>query len=304
MPDTGPKPSNAAAPISIGLVVRRSTRQLATEPFYVEFIAGMEEVLADHGLQVLMQVVETLEQELACYQRWAQLRAVRAVTLVDLIPADPRPALLDRLGLPAIVVGEPGPDIALAAVRSDGRAPIREAVHQLAALGHHRIARVTGLPALQHTQDRSRAFDEVVLALGAEGVQVEGDYSSASGADATRTLLDSDVPPTAIIFDNDVMAIAGLDVATAAGVDVPGALSIVAWDDSILCRMAATPLSAMSHDVHAVGILAAGSLLAVLDGHRPDDVWTPLPVFVPRASTGPVGSDSDPELSSAEMAAE
>ena len=40
-----------------------------------------------------------------------------------------------------------------------------------------------------------------------------------------------------MIYDNDVMAVAGTSVAHEMGVDVPRDLSIVAWDDSVLCEI-------------------------------------------------------------------
>jgi DNA-binding LacI/PurR family transcriptional regulator len=285
--------ANSTAANAIGLVLRRSARQLATEPFYVELIAGMEYVLLRRGLHVLMQVVdgagvrgtEGMDAEIASYHRWLASDAVRGVVLVDLVPDDPRPEILHRLGLPAVIVGEPGPDAPLASVRTDAYTAIREAVSRLAGLGHRRIARVTGLSELIHTRERTRGFYDATSALGVSPLQAEGDYSAESGASATQRLLEQPDAPTAIIYDNDVMALAGLDVARNRGIDVPHALSILAWDDSHLCRLANPPLSAMSHDVNAQGELAARLLLEVLDGHQPADAVTPEPVFLQRGST-------------------
>ena len=282
--------ANPTRPTAVGLVLRRSARQLATEPFYVELIAGMEQVLLRRGLHVLMQVVDGagaqgMEAEIASYHRWFSGDTIRGVVLVDLVPDDPRPEILHRLGLPAIIVGEPGPDAPLPSVRTDSYNAMREAVSGLAALGHRRIARVTGLTALVHTRERTRAYHEAVSSLGLTPLYAEGDYSAESGAGATALLLDQPEAPTAIIYDNDVMALAGLDVTRSRGIAVPETLSILAWDDSQLCRLATPPLSAMSHDVNAQGMLAARLLLEVLDGGWPADVVTPKPVFLQRGST-------------------
>ncbi len=282
--------ANTTAPTAVGLVLRRSERQLAAEPFYAEFIAGMEHVLMRRGLHVLMQVVAGagtpgMQAEIACYHRWLRGNAVCGVVLVDLVPDDPRPGILHGHGLPAVIVGEPGPDAPLPSVRTDADAAVREAVTRLVALGHRRIARVTGLTELVHTRERTRAFRAAASTFGLSSRQVEGDYSAESGAAATQQLLDQPGAPTAIVYDNDVMAVAGMEVARSRGIEVPDALSILAWDDSHLCRLATPPLSAMSHDVNAHGMLAASLLLEVLDGHRPVDVVTPEPVFLQRGST-------------------
>jgi DNA-binding LacI/PurR family transcriptional regulator len=276
------KPRAASA---VGIVLRRSPRQLAAEPYYGELIGGLEEVLGPSGRQVLMQVVDGMPRELESYRRWAANGAVEAVVLVDLVPADPRPELIVSLGLPGIILGEPDPGSGLAAVRNDGYAPMVDAVSRLAALGHTRIARVTGPTVFMHTQERTRGYLDAAASLGVSAHLEVGDYSGESGADATRRLLATPEPPTAIIYDNDVMAIAGLEAAQALGVAVPGALSILAWDDSQFCRLTSPPVSAMSHDVHARGVLAAHTLLQVLGGAAPRDVVAEVPVFVGRGST-------------------
>ena len=279
---------------TVGLVLRRSARQLAAEPFYGELIGGLEDELAGRGFQLLLQVVDEMPRELDSYRRWAATGAVRAVVLTDLVPDDPRPALLAELGLAGIVLGEPGPGIDIPAVRTAGYAPMGDAVRRLAGLGHARIARVSGPPLFVHTQERTRGFVDAMAALGLVGVMEEGDYSAESGAEAVRRLLREPDPPTAIIFDNDIMAIAGREAARELGVDVPASLSIVAWDDSEQCQLAVPPLSAMSHDVHARGVLAARTLLALLDGEEVGDVFTEPPVFVARGSTAPAHA-AEPE---------
>jgi DNA-binding LacI/PurR family transcriptional regulator len=283
---------------AIGLVLRRSPRQLAAEPFYGELIGGLEEALAPHGLHVLMQVVDGMPTELANYRRWAATGAVRAVVLADLVADDPRPELLLELGLPGILLGAPAAPTGLPTVRTDDYAPMCDAVAKLAALGHTRIGRVTGPAGFVHTQERTRAFFDAAASLDVEGTLVAGDYSAESGAEATRELLRAGdlaaggadaagARPTAIIYDNDVMAIAGLAAVRSAGLAVPDDVSILAWDDSQLCLLASPPVSAMSHDVHERGVLAARSVLALLDGEDPGDVVSEAPVFVPRGTTAP-----------------
>jgi DNA-binding LacI/PurR family transcriptional regulator len=207
--------------------------------------------------------------------------------LTDLGPRDLRPAILAGYGFPTVILGDPEEATGMAVVRSDDFGAMSDAVNQLAELGHRSIGRVSGPNELLHTRARSEAFTTATELLGISGIHLEGDYSATSGAECTRVLLSALERPSAIIYDNDVMAVAGLDIALEGGVDVPSQLSILAWDDSTLCRLAPRPLSAMSHDVHEVGVLAARALLGLIDGEQPMDVTAPLPIFVPRATTGP-----------------
>ena len=85
------------------------------------------------------------------------------------------------------------------------------------------------------------------------------------------------MPPTALIYDNDVMAAAGSAVATGLGLAVPDDVSVVSWEDSALCRLTAPWLTALSRDPVAFGRLAARELTVLLDGGQARTVQVPLP---------------------------
>jgi len=272
---------------SVGLVLQRSPRTLGIDPFYSEIIAGMEGVLGEHGYCVLLQVVPDRDAELATYERWAKLGRVAGVLLGDLLDHDDRAERVRSLGLAAVVLGEPASSEPVPSVRVDNYGAMLDAVRALTSLGHRSIGRVSGPLALMHSRARASAFDSAVREGGAEGTTVEGDYTEASGAAGTRALLTSDQPPTAIVYDNDMMAVGGLSVAHELGIEVPAQLSLLAWDDSTFCRLAAPPLSAMSHDVHELGELAGVALLALLEGREAPSREAPLPHFIPRGRTPP-----------------
>jgi DNA-binding LacI/PurR family transcriptional regulator len=276
-----------AAPVNtIGLILLRGRRDMLVEPFYGEVISGMESVLAPRGLSVLMQVVESRAEELRSYGRWALHASVAGIVLTDLGPEDERPQLLAGYGFPGVILGDPEDSAGMAVVRTDDFTAMSDAVSQLAELGHRTIGRVSGPTRLFHTRARTEAFNSVAAARGISGILLEGDYTAIRGAEATNELLNLPEPPSAIIYDNDIMAVEGLSVAQSRGVAVPKELSILAWDDSTLCRIAQPPLSAMSHDVFDMGVLAARGLLGVMDGNRPTVVTASQPTYVARSSTG------------------
>lgn len=272
---------------AVGLVLRQPTRLLGLEAFSMQLIAGIEEALSAEGRSLLLHIVGTLDAELATYRRWAEQHQVEAVVLHNLTVDDPRLDVLAGLGVPAVVVGGPSRDLPVANVFVDNAAEAHEAVDHLVALGHRRIARVSGPHDLAHTRTRTDAFVARCAALDVDGEVVEGDYGEASGAAATRDLLARDPRPTAIVFDNDVMAVAALDVAREAGLRVPADLSLLAWDDSPLARHAAPPLSAMSFDVHALGVQVGDCVLNVV-ASGPVRSSTMAPAhLVTRSSTAP-----------------
>lgn len=291
--ELGWAPSNAARSLAeaktetFGLVLARDPHNLGVESFYMEFFAGLEIELSKRGYSLLLQVVPTVDDEIETLRKWRRTRRVDGVILTDLTLDDPRVSLLAEWQLPAVVVGDPSVAGGLTNVWTDDATSMREAVRHLAELGHRRIARVSGLEQLAHTRIRDDAYRAEVAARGLEPMLVRTDFTPEQGAGATHEVLDAAHPPTALIYDNDVMAVAGLAVAMERGLTVPDDLSIVAWDDSVLCRHTFPQLTALTHDVVAFGSHVARRLFAVIEGADPGSHLDSAPALRVRGSTGP-----------------
>lgn len=268
-------PGRAADGPRFGIVLRRAPGYRGMDVFFSGLIDGMDDVLVSHHADLVLLIVPTLEEELAALTRWHQQSLVDAVLIADLTPEDPRVALCLSLGLPAVALGGSDCD-QISAVEVDNAAAMTLAVRFLTGLGHRHIGRVSGPARLRHTRVRDEAFRAELTAHGAAGRALEGDYGAESGLTRTRELLAAKDRPTAILYDNDVMAVAGLEVAAELGLSVPADLSILAWDDSAVSRLASPPLSVVSRDVHELGGTTARALLErVAEGpvhfrHGPD----------------------------------
>lgn len=294
----GWRPSTAARQLSgegtatVGLVVARPADTLGVDSFFLQLISGIQEVLAERHLGLLFQVVEDVDDECAVYRRWWAEHRVDGVLVVDPRTDDARPDLLDELGLPAVVIGG-APDArhpGLSTVWADDAGAMASVVERLHELGHRRIVHIAGLPGLAHTERRIRTLRAEADRRGlAEVRSVTTDYSDAEGAAVTRRVLEGGSPPTALVYDNDVMAVAGVAAATELGFSVPGDVSVVAWEDSALCRMVKPWLSALSRDTVGFGRTAAKELTALLDGGAARAVGVPVPGLIERESIGPCG---------------
>ncbi len=287
-PNRAARSLSAARANACGLVLARPARMLAIEPFFIELIAGVESELAERSIALTIQLVRDVEEEMAVYRRWWAERRVDGVLMVDLRIGDPRVAELQRLGMPAVVVGGPLEDAALASIWHDEAPVMVEVIRFLADLGHSKIARVAGVGDFVHTTMRTAAFLGAAAERGLDAQIAETDFAPESGARATRQLLSLAEPPTAIVYDSDLLAVTGLGVAQQMGFSVPDDLSIVAWDDSLICQVVHPPLTALTRDISGYGAAAARQLLAIVDGAEPSDVETPRAVLTPRASTAQI----------------
>jgi DNA-binding LacI/PurR family transcriptional regulator len=294
--DLGWRPSTRARALSnsrafaLGLVMSRSPELLAADPFFPHFVAGVETVLAGRGYALVLQVVgDDWRAEEDCYRRLARDERVDGVFLTDLRRHDPRFDLLVELELPAVALAVvAGARCPLPQVAVEDRLGVEQAVEHLVELGHSRIAHVAGAPGYVHSASRRAAWRRALRRAGlAPGPVVAADFSAAGGAAATKRLLSLPDPPTAIVYANDLMAIAGMGVALEAGLRVPAELSLVGFDDVPLAAHLTPPLTTVRQDALAWGQAAARTLLAVVEGQPLPAAQLDPPRLIVRGSTAP-----------------
>ncbi|WP_076971553.1 LacI family DNA-binding transcriptional regulator [Streptomyces sparsogenes] len=279
---------------AVGLVVARPVETIGVEPFFGQLLAGLQAELSAKSIALHLMVVEDTAAEIEVYRRWVSEHRVDAFVVVDLQVKDPRIAVLEELQVPSLILGGPGRHGGLTSVWADDRKAMLSVVEYLAALGHRRIAHLAGMPAFHHTARRMRALRDHAKRLELiDAVSIPTDYSDAQGAAATRTLLARSPRPTAIIYDSDVMAVAGLAVAAEMGVSVPDELSIVSFEDSVLTRIVHPPITALVRDTFALARQAARSVLAAIeDPGSARDLETATPILTVRGSTSPPPGDA------------
>jgi DNA-binding LacI/PurR family transcriptional regulator len=291
------QPSSRARALShsrayaLGLVISRPPALLGADPFYAHFLAGIETTLAPQGMALVLQVVGSdATVEMASYRRLAAEDRVDGVFLTDLQVEDPRFPLVDQLGLPAIAVGRPIGACPFPVVMVDDRTGMAEAVTHLLALGHTRIAYVGGTDGYVHTASRREAWRGALEAAGvAPGPDLVGDFTGPGGAAATQALLALADRPTAVVYANDLMAIAGMSVALSQGLRLPADLSVVGFDDAPLAAHVAPALTTVRQDAEAWGRAAAQALLALAQGESVDDLSLTPSQLVVRSSSSPPG---------------
>jgi DNA-binding LacI/PurR family transcriptional regulator len=297
--EIGFQPNSAARALTagkcgvFGLVIDRPARTLGIEPFFMQLISGIQAELSAHQAMLQFTMTQDTDAEIELYRQWWAQRRVDGVILVDLRVNDRRVAAVERLGMPAVVVGSPQWAGSLPAIWQDDRAAVETVLRYLADNGHQLIARVGAQASYAHSALRRDAFGAAAAVAGLTALTVEAaDYTAAHSAHATLGLLGSAEPPTAILYDSDVMAAAGLGVAQRLGVSVPDGVSILSWDDSALCELIHPSITALSRDIVGIGATAARMLLELTAdpaGTRPQNVMEDMPELQVRASSGRVG---------------
>jgi LacI family transcriptional regulator len=158
-------------------------------------------------------------------------------------------------------------------------------------LGHTAFAVIAG-----ETQGNDRARERLAGvrdALEARGLSlpderiVQATFSITEGRRACARLLDRAPGFTAIIGGNDVLALGALLECQARGVDVPGAVSIVGFDDIELAGEITPGLTTVRVPSADIGRQAGQRLLARLAGETVPRVKELAAPLVVRGTTGP-----------------
>lgn len=292
--ELGWKPNGAAQSLAqsktrrVGLIMRSDPKLLAVEPYMMSLISGLCSELEEHDYSLLVRLSIEDDDEEAIIEDWIATGNVDALLLLNLEIGDPRIELMkDNPQMPVLAVADESLTGGLPTLSSDDAGAVGLIVNHLYDLGHRNIARVAGPEELGHSYIRDSAFTQITAELGMQCRCLHTNYSPEEGSEATKRLLSVSPRPTAIIYDNDVMALAGESTAVTMGFTVPDDLSIVSWDDSFMCEAAHPSLTALHRDIVSSGRQAAEAMLKLIDGEQIHHIDESSYQLKDRDSTGP-----------------
>lgn len=295
--EMGWRPNKAAKSLSdartkcVGLVLTYDPTVLAVESFGMELITGLTSRLEQSGYSLLIRSSPNMKAELDILSSWIATGTVDGLFLQNVELGDPRIELMSgHLEMPTIVMGDESLTGGLISVSINEREGVRLIAEYLKEQGHRRVARVAGPENLGHTFIRDNAFMEIAMELGMQYTCLHADYTPAGGRACTERLLSLPSRPTAIVYDNDVMALSSMQVATNRGIRIPQDLSVISWDDSFMCEVNAPTVTALSHDVIERGHLAVELLLKLINGEPVESIEEDRERLNVRQSSGPVAA--------------
>jgi DNA-binding LacI/PurR family transcriptional regulator len=254
--------------------------------FHAQLVEDVHEAAERHGYDLVLSTVTRSRDETRAVETLVDSRCEALILLGSEAPADH----LTDLGrqLPVVVVGRPVPPAGFDVVRAADDEGVEQAVAYLAGLGHRQISYVDGgtgtIPALRRRGYRRAMRD---LQLVDQIHVVGGGHTESSGSGAAQAVLGAD-GTTAVLTFNDRSAIGLIDAFLRAGIDVPGALSVVGYDDSPIARLAHIDLTTVSQNGQELTEHAVAAVVERLDGGRAEHREVVVaPRLVVRGTTGP-----------------
>ena len=260
------------------------------EPFSTEVLKGVADAIRGTGYELVAYSASGRADEHVGWERRYLSRVMG--TLVDgAVIVTPTVTEVPDDG-PVVAVDPHTGRSTLPTVAADNLQGARLGVDHLIALGHRRIGMVTGRPDLASAQLREQGYRD---ALHAAGLRVDeellalGAFDPEQAREAARALLTLPDPPTAIFAANDISALATLEVAAELGIDVPGRLSVVGFDNIPESALAQPSLTTVQQPMRQLGRDATAMLIGLIGGQSIDTTHLTLDTtLVERGSTAPL----------------
>jgi LacI family transcriptional regulator len=254
---------------------------------------GIAQVCSTHGYELVVHPARYGDPDIVDNVT-AFVRRSKVDGLLLLPPLSELSGLAEALaaiGVPAVALAATRTASHPAMVMSTEREAAADVARHLLALGHRRIATVTGPLRFCSARERRDGFVQALREAGVElapGHLCEGDYGFASGVAAGERMLSGVDRPTAVFAANDIMAAAVIKVATERGLSVPRDLSVGGFDDSDIAGMITPTLTTIRRPIENMAAAATRQLLRLVtrDGD-PDDITFDLELIVRQSTAAP-----------------
>jgi DNA-binding LacI/PurR family transcriptional regulator len=251
----------------IGLMLpARKEEENYTLGLFMTLADGLQSILSQHGMDLVMYASKTWDDEFARVRRIVDRRHVDGVILAGTRRVDERLDYVASRNFPFVAFGRSESGSEHAWIDLDFESAAKAAVGRLVALGHRRIA--LGIPdndAMQAHVYR-RAWQ---TAMAQHGLEAPADYvqrdelSERGGYNVAQALLGLGLPPSAIMFQSDSMAIGAYrklyELGKTPGRDLAISGGVLAGD---LPEYLSPRLSGFTLDAYALGQRLAQALLA------------------------------------------
>ena len=258
------------------------------EPFSAEILKGAGSGLGDTDYELLAYTGARQSGRAGWERRY--LSRLSGTLIDGAIIVTPTVVDADA-GVPVVAIDPHAGSAELPSVESDNLAGGLLATRHLIELGHRRIAFLAGRPDLESSRLRQAGYRQ---ALSEAGIEVDpslvrmSDYRRDAAHQPAIELLSRPDRPTAVFAGNDLSAIGTMEAAQEMGVDVPGDVSVIGFDDIPEAARTTPALSTVRQPIQQMGSAAVELLIALMDGRIPENTHVRLPTsLVLRGTTAP-----------------
>jgi DNA-binding LacI/PurR family transcriptional regulator len=237
---------------AIGLVMTRSPQYIATDTFMPQILGGMLDIIKSHRLGLLIEWVNPGHQ-IKTYRELIHAKHIDGMILLTPRYDDEGLKELEDLEIPVVLMGNVS-NSSLPSVDIDNRLAAKRGVDHLIELGHRQIACILNAPlAYSSANERLMGYQDALadasIAYDQDLVRI-ADFDPQSGFLQMKSLLSSGESFTAVFVASDNVAMGALAAIHETGLQVPGDLSVLGFDDIPWANYATPPLTTIHTPAH------------------------------------------------------
>ena len=283
----GYRPDTAARLLARGRSHTLGVMVTVHQPFQTDLVEAIYPEAERLGYEVLLSATAPSRDERKAVEA---LLSHRCEALILLGPRGDDLDLRDLSQRAVVaVVGCRAPGVQVDSVHTAEAKGMRQAVDHLVERGHREIVHIDGGTG-PGSAERRRAYRAAMRAhrLAAHARVITGAHTEEAGIESGRLLLREERLPTAVLAGNDRCALGLIRTLVQAGVEVPGDVSVVGYDDSHISHLTFVDLTTIRQDAdrmaeHAVRLVVGRLENAALP---PNEIVLD-PKLVVRGTTGP-----------------
>ena len=254
---------------------RKSTKTIAlilsdlSGPFYSELIRGVQDVVVDHGFDLVVCSAMGGENSTAA-KYLTEHRADGCIVLAHNITDQVIERASNR-DYPIVLLDRDVKGESTYHIEVDNFHGGYKATEYLVEQGHTKIGFVSGPFDSYDNQRRFKGFCEALKSHNIEFQskwKVSGSFTRKGGELAANILVAQEDMPSAIVFANDEMAIGGIEAFKKKGISVPEDISIVGFDDILESQYITPGLTTIKQPKYEMGALATHLVFQVLNKER------------------------------------
>ena len=261
-----------------------------SNPFFPDLARGVEDGANKRGYTLILC---NSDNDLRKEEAYLEMLQEKMVDGIIFTASGGRTALspsMTRMVTPVVCVDREIVGLALEGkIVVDNRRGATDAVVFLGQRGYKRILHISGPMSAKTARDRYQGYLDGHRQLGVNPPERhlwEGTYSSQWGQQAMEEILAGREPLDSVFCGNDLIALGAYKALHAAGLDIPGDVGIVGFDDIAMAQMVTPELTTVRQPAYAMGWQAAELLIDSINGEHRQQREVVLPTqLIRRGST-------------------
>jgi LacI family transcriptional regulator len=205
-----------------------------TNPFWTTVARGVEDVAQANGYSIILCNTDESQEKQEQYLNMLLRRRIDGIVLVPAQSAPEPVNMIQKHGVPVVVLDRQIPDLEVDIVRADSENGAYQLTNHLVSLGHRRITMLAGPETVSTAQDRVHGYKRALKSAGLpdEAASIYwGAFTIDSGREMAEKALTEKPDLTALFAANNFIAIGAMQVMREKGLAVPDAVALVTVDD-------------------------------------------------------------------------